>query len=548
LQEENSSNREKVKRLVYGKKGDKTAIQNKQEITDLIIEELCACGEFIRTDTEECYYLDKETKETLRIDPESNNYKTLIYKNFGINSKIPVYGYSFEGIIVHCLNKGRLTNVYKYAHYDRKKNIIYVKCGKNQFYKITTDNKPQLCDNGTDGVLFSDLINVQPYKYVDVEPDKDYILEYLISLCNFSDKGIPVEVQRSFAKAFFLSLLIPEFFDTKALIIIVGSQGSGKSTLCRAIVRILYGENANICPMPSKLDDLDILIVNSHFLVIDNFDTFKDGICDKLAVYATGGTIKARKLYTNNQICENNIDAFFGITTLGLVFKRPDVLNRSLILDVAQITGGYIDEPTLFEGVISNRDKILSQAFNEIQRIMRAIANYDKAKAKFNFRMADFGKFYTLLLGNVNLAAQHLRLMNKHQNRNSIENDVIITYLAEFMRYSKENEYYTANHIYNEIISLLQCALDYHNTNGFAKRGLIRNDFLNAYQNVQAFAKRLNNIKNVLSDFIVIDTRKGRANQTLYRLSKGELFNEIERAPLFQRYECQIRLDRKNAE
>ena len=81
--------------------------------------------------------------------------------------------------------------------------------------------------------------------------------------------------------------------------------------------------------------------------------------------------------------------------------------------------------------------------------------------------------------------------------------------------------YYIAQAIYKSIESMISAARNNHQVN--------KNEFFQNYENVFSFAKRLNNISKEISDFIIIETRKGRANQTEYKLSKGEKFEDIDR-------------------
>ena len=50
---------------------------------------------------------------------------------------------------------------------------------------------------------------------------------------------------------------------------------------------------------------------------------------------------------------------------------------------------------------------------------------------------------------------------------------------------------------------------------------------MQAYPNVQSFAKRLNNIKDDIREYIIVKTQKGRANTTLYSFEKGAHFDDL---------------------
>ena len=190
------------------------------------------------------------------------------------------------------------------------------------------------------------------------------------------------------------------------------------------------------------------------------------------------------------------------------------------MLKVKPIENGYIPESKLFEPILKNRNKILSYLIKEVQRILRLISDKAYEDDRFSFRMADFARFYTLYLDNREKANENLNKLIKFQQQTCIENDCIIMYLAEFMRKNPEG-YYIAQAIYKSIESMISAARNNHQVN--------KNEFFQNYENVFSFAKRLNNISKEISDFIIIETRKGRANQTEYKLSKGEKFEDIDR-------------------
>lgn len=180
LQEETKDLKQQVKDILYSSKRINANLK-KQKIADLIIDDLSKNGKFIKTEGEECYYLSNETHETLHIDLENRNYQGLM-SFYGINPQLPEYKFVFNAITIYCLHTGELSEVFKYSHYDIKNNVQYTKCSRNQFYKLTETGKPDLCYNGTDGVLFSDMVEVQPFEYQNIEPDVDYVDKHIISL------------------------------------------------------------------------------------------------------------------------------------------------------------------------------------------------------------------------------------------------------------------------------------------------------------------------------------------------------------------------------
>lgn len=272
--------------------------------------------------------------------------------------------------------------------------------------------------------------------------------------------------------------------------------------------------------MVNKPDDLDVAVINSHFAAFDNLDTFKEWLSDKFAVYSTGGYIKKRKLYTDAQMHESFIDSFIGITTRTLGFKRDDVMQRLILIFLESIKTGYKAESDLLNPVLDNRDKILSQAIKSVQKVLTAIRSGKYKKFTSGFRMSDFARFMTMFLGNHKEAEKHLAILTKMQHSTTLEDDILIPYLAKYVEdcCNPATHYASAYDIYRILEGY--AALGATNT-------LFKNEFTQSYEKVVSFAKRLNNIKDDISEYITIETKRIGGNQALYLLGKGERFDEL---------------------
>ena len=503
---------EKVCRFLYSNKGNDTL--KKQQISDLIIKDLSRFVDFIQTEYRQNYLFNNETKELIEIHPENKDYVKLIAK-YKINQTLPVFKFLLHEISMYCHNTGKLANIYKFAHYDSIRNLVYIKCGKSQMYMVSTEGVT-LCDNGTNGVLFSGVIDSVSFEYIPNVNNTDYIGDYIINLCSYNYNDISTGTQKLLARAFFLSLLVPELLTTKPILAVIGQKGCFKTTLLKCFIKTLYGAKHSVCSMPSKTEDLDTLVVCSHFLPIDNLDNHKGDLNDKFAVYSTGGYIKKRKLYTDAEMYTAFIDAFIGISTRTLCFKRDDVLQRLILLSLNPIDS-YADESDFLKPVIEHRNNLLSQAIDEIQVVLRNISSKKYENFRTRFRMADFAKFLSLLTDNYDLSERCLAEITKFQQNVSTDNDIIIPYLIEFTS-TYPDRFYNAAAIYKLLSAYGKQT---------AKSEFWKNDFENSYANTNVFAMRLRNIKNDIREFIVVETRKGRGNATEYSFKKGKHFEDI---------------------
>ena len=510
-----SSIQEEIEDYLYAVK--KNINLKSKHIAELIVNDLIEKGSFYKS-FEDVFYFDNDSKVLIEINKENINFKQLL-SSYKINASTSFYKYIFEEVFVFAYANATETNIYKYSHYDANKKAVYVKNGSGM-YKITS-NEISFCDNGTDGILFSDAISVSAFSYIDDAEEDDYICKYIASLGTYDETYMDAITQINLVKAYFIALLMPEFLQTKPIFVAVGVKGSSKTTLLKAFTKCLYGRKHSVQTMPSKPDDLDVIMTQSHFAAIDNVDTYKESLNDKFAVYATGGYIKKRKLFTDNTMYEAYIDSFLGITTRMLAFRRDDILQRLLLVFLDSIKTGYKAESDLINPIMENRDLILTQAINAVQKVLSVITTGKYNNFVSNFRMSDFARFLTILLDDHEQAEGYLAKLSKLQRSASMENDVLIPYLTRYiidLPIENQGAFLPAHDIYRTLEG-------YSRT--ISENTLLRSDFTQAYNTIIGFSKRLNNIKDDIQEYISIETRRGSGNQTLYRCSRGERFDDL---------------------
>lgn len=133
--------------------------------------------------------------------------------------------------------------------------------------------------------------------------------------------------------------------------------------------------------------------------------------------------------------------------------------------------------------------------------------------------MADFAHFAALFLGSREKAEELLHNVRKTQKAIATEGDILFTFLTKFVALLDDDKWYTARILYQKLDGL---AL------GEINDTLFKNEFRAKYENSVSLGKRLNNIKDDVSDFIKIETRKRRGNITVYRITAGPEFADWE--------------------
>tara|TARA_R110000737_G_scaffold314184_1_gene323880 strand:- start:3698 stop:5494 length:1797 start_codon:yes stop_codon:yes gene_type:complete len=91
------------------------------------------------------------------------------------------------------------------------------------------------------------------------------------------------------------------------ILVIKGEQGSGKSFLCKSLIRALVDpNNYGIQMFPSSIKEMAISVKNAFVLIYDNIRKLDHKWSDALCISSTGGSLSGRKLFADDE--EVNFD------------------------------------------------------------------------------------------------------------------------------------------------------------------------------------------------------------------------------------------------
>ena len=169
-----------------------------------------------------------------------------------------------------------------------------------------------------------------------------------------------------------LSWLV-EFFrrDTHdPLLELTGEQGSGKSITHNNIRELIDPNKVNLRSAPQKIDELFIPAAHSLLVSIENVSYLSDPMQDRMCSLGTGGGFATRTLYSTSE--ETAVELQRPIIVNGIVgvVTRPDLLDRTLILELPQLierkTSKELkdefekDLPTILVGLLDLLSKVLN--------------------------------------------------------------------------------------------------------------------------------------------------------------------------------------------
>ena len=141
----------------------------------------------------------------------------------------------------------------------------------------------------------------------------------------------------------------PKIATTNYVILVLnGGQGSGKSSLCKLILKLGDPSIIDVQILPTNIKDLAIAAQNAHILCYDNVRGFKQAMSDTLCIAATGGALAGRALYTDDG-------------------QHIIYLHVALVLNGIH---GFINENDLAQRCLPLRLKVINEANRKSEAVM----------------------------------------------------------------------------------------------------------------------------------------------------------------------------------
>ena len=474
----------------------------KDKIAELVISELLTIGKIYKTDNQ-YYIFTNDEKRLICISDEPLELRTL-FTEWGINASENLYKYILNELYVYCVKNAENVEIHRFAYYNPTTFTLYLYNGIREILKITADSIETI-ENGDEGIMFMELKNYQPFKLVETDKKFDYVEEYLTDRLNIDSEAsiLDLSTQRKIAKIWIYSLFFESIMKTKPIFTAIGTKGSGKTTFLRRVGQILFGEKFDVTAIANDCKDLETIITNNYYVVIDNLDNPPKALNDTLARIATGQIIKKRKLFTTNQELEFEVKCFVALTSRTPQFTRDDVADR-LICVYLERYELFTDENNLCRETLAKRNEIMSHMIYKIQDYIKKLYKTKDITFSVDFRMADFAVFALKTAENKkeeNELKKIFSTMIKIQNEFTLKDDVLYILLKDFVKDPVyKNQRFTPAELYQKF----KLKADEH--------GLLK-PFEVVYKNPKAVSTRLKNIKDNIKDEILIHYKKGHGNQ-----------------------------------
>jgi hypothetical protein len=290
--------------------------------------------------------------ETTIYDLHKDDAMYRILSRLGFLEEQKDYKLVKTNLFQHALYHGEQTRIEKFG--CMRGDAIYVNNGRNGIIKITPDGFEEV-PNGTDAVYMKNS-HLTPWPALDKERLAGIEMRLggrgglvtgskLSNYLNapFEESSLTGHQYQQLIMLRYLSLFIGNALDLRPIMMAMGPQNSGKSTLWEKILWMFYGVNQESGGLPTTLRSFITAITNHQLQVFDNIDRADFGArseqsqyIDPLCKCSTGGRLTIAQLYKNNVDKDYQLrcDVFLTSRTNPFPSQYTDLLRRTQIFPV----------------------------------------------------------------------------------------------------------------------------------------------------------------------------------------------------------------------
>ena len=226
------------------------------------------------------------------------------------------------------------------AHYDNPERPIHLRVGEceGKFYLDLCNNRWQAIEITNSGW---EVVDEPPVRFRRADgmqalpvPDPNGSIDELRRFLNVKKKG---DDDGEFVLAVSWVLAGLRSRGPYPVLAPFGEQGSGKSTFCKTLRRLIDPNKALLRTLPRDERDLCISAQNGWIIGTDNVSSLPPWLSDAYCRLATGGGMATRQLYSDQD--EIIFDAQRPIILNGIpeFVTRPDLADRSIFLALEPI-------------------------------------------------------------------------------------------------------------------------------------------------------------------------------------------------------------------
>lgn len=413
---------------------------------------LDANGRFLQSE-ETFYYLYNNEHRLFDLDTEA--WEAFLHTLTGINPGASVFSQLKAGAKTAAANHGESAPVVKFAHYDQNTQVLRVSRYDGVVYVLDGSDIREEA-NGAGPAIFYDFPTWQSYSAESCDYD------YLAHLGRLPNWRVDAEMFSWAFQVWIQSLFFSELCPTRPIMVFLGEKGSGKSMALRVLMKLLFGEMADISGIPDKPDAFAVAAHHYHLYALDNMDTLDTWMRDKLARISTGATDEYRKLYTNKEMGIIRYRCWLAVTARTPdTLRRDDLADRVIILPLERIRDDARGRELDFMlWARRNRNRFWGYLLGRLNEIVAELRAGNMPPSS-SLRMADWEALGRVISG---ISPSHLDLWEllteriKNEQSNFLaEGEVVIEAIQTWLGSNplNPNRWVTARELYIESQNLL---------------------------------------------------------------------------------------------
>lgn len=177
------------------------------------------------------------------------------------------------------------------------------------------------------------------------------------------------------------------------ILLVSGQQGSGKSTFCKMLRRLVDPSHCPLSQMQLNDRNLAVLAGSSYLLCIDNVTNITQSVSDLMCMVSTGGYYQTRKLHTDLEQVSIPLASPLIMNGISYIPQFPDLLERCLMIELQSIDAKQRQtERELMDEFDKDCPRIMGFLYDSLANSMRLVSKVSMPEMP---RMADFCKFVT---------------------------------------------------------------------------------------------------------------------------------------------------------
>ena len=323
--------------------------QKTQAIAAAVVSELSHAGRLFHhaelRDFETAMFFDSQRKRLERI--RSDAFLSWLSEWLAVNRADNLFRHIQAAVETAALSSTTASGIIPSAYWHATPGAVYLSNGDGQLVRLTARGL-ELCDNGSDGVLFAAGKTLRPWK-VEAMPADPF------DTCRlFRDARTAATHGKELLRAWLYS--VPTSPRCKPPLCLAGEIGSGKTRLAAGIAE-LYGVPFSAMKVEERSEaDFWPTLDAGGLACFDNADSRTRWLADALACAATGGSQRRRRLYTNSELVTMRANAWLVVTTANPTFASDAGLADRLLLVRTHRTDGDTSDSALSDEIAANRD------------------------------------------------------------------------------------------------------------------------------------------------------------------------------------------------